>query len=359
MSHADGTPPPMTAARKRGEEAHEAGKGGVPQSAEHVSVESRKWSRRRILACGIGGFIGAASAGFELVDHGVLPGKQTLVELDGTCSVASPALTFAPAGPSTSGSFFSTARNRTVGYTIAYPPGHEPGSALPLVVSLHGFGGNHSSGLGGLSLSRALAARTNGKALAPMALVSVDGGGLYWNPHPGDDPMAMIVSELIPMCRRLGLGRPPHGIGAIGISMGGYGALVLAEKHPQLITAVASISPAVWTTYAEARSANAGAFASAGDFASDDVITHASALDGIPVRIASGTDDPFHPGVIALAQALPRSAVVDITQGCHDGSFCASQQHASLAFLGARIAQAEIALRLRSDTETPDPDAKA
>ncbi|MGO9902797.1 MAG: alpha/beta hydrolase [Solirubrobacteraceae bacterium] len=276
-------------------------------------------------------------AGFELVDHGVLPGKQTLDELDGACSVSIPAETFAPAGPSRSGRFLSVARNRTVGYMIAYPPGHNVGSALPLVVSLHGFGGDHLSGLGGLSLARALAGYTNGKALAPMALISVDGGGLYWNPHPGDDPMAMIVSELIPMCQRLGLGRPPHRIGAIGISMGGYGALLLAEKHPQLISAVASISPAVWTTYAQARAANPGAFASAADFANDDVITHASALVGLPVRIASGTDDPFHPGVLALAKALPKSAIVDISQGCHDGSFFASQQHASLNFLGTHL----------------------
>jgi pimeloyl-ACP methyl ester carboxylesterase len=172
-----------------------------------------------------------------------------------------------------------------------------------------------------------------------MALVSVDGGGLYWNPHPGDDPMAMIVDELIPMCRRLGLGRAPHGVGVIGISMGGYGALLLAEKRPHLISAVAAISPAVWTTYGEARSANAGAFASPGDFASDDVIRHVSSLDGIPVRVASGRDDPFHPGVVALTRVLPRSAVVEITAGCHDNAFFSSQQHASLAFLGSHLAR--------------------
>jgi pimeloyl-ACP methyl ester carboxylesterase len=298
---------------------------------------ARRWTRRRVLACGIGGFIGAAFAGLELVEHGVLPGKQALDELDGACSVSSPTLTFATTGPSKSGRFFSAARNRMVGYTIAYPPGHRPGSALALAISLHGFGGDHRSGLGGLTLSQALAARVNGRALAPMALVSVDGGGIYWNPHPGDDPMAMIVDELIPMCRRLGLGRSTHGIGTIGISMGGYGALLLAEKNPELIAAVAAISPAVWSTYAEARAANAGAFASARDFTSDNVIIRASALTGIPVRIASGTDDPFHSGVVALAKSVPSSATVEITPGCHDGSFFSSQQHASLAFLAAHL----------------------
>ena len=293
-----------------------------------------RWTRRRVLACGIGGVIGTALAGFELIEHRVLPGKHTLDELDGGCAVSSPALTFPAAGPSTSGRFFSRHRNRLVGYTIAYPPGHGPGSALALGIYLHGFAGDHTSGFGAVSLARALAGRHDGRPLPPLALAAVDGGGLYWNPHPGDDPSAMIVEELIPMCRRLGLGRGQRGIGAVGISMGGYGALLLAESYPHLISAVAAISPAIWTTYAEAKAANPGAFVSAADFARDDVITHASGLTGIPARIVSGTDDPFHSGVAALAKALPRSATLDITAGCHDDAFFASQQHASVAFLG-------------------------
>jgi enterochelin esterase-like enzyme len=300
---------------------------------------ARTWTRRRVLACGIGGFIGAAFAGIELVEHGVLPGKQTLDELDGACSASSPALTFATAGPSRSGHFFSAARNRMVGYTIAYPPEHGPGSALPLAISLHGFGGNHSSGLGnGVSLSQALAAREHGRSLAPMALVSVDGGGTYWNPHPGDDPMAMVIGELIPRCQRLGLGRPPRRIAVMGTSMGGYGALLLAERYPRLFAAVAAVSPAVWTSYPQARQANPGAFASAAAFAADDVITHAAALGRRPVRIASGHDDPFYPGVQALARALPAGAVVAFGPGCHDGSFFVAQEPPSLAFLASHLA---------------------
>jgi pimeloyl-ACP methyl ester carboxylesterase len=301
------------------------------------AVRGGGWTRRRVLASALGGLLGAAVGGVELVQHGVVPGKQALDELTGACSVPGAPVTVGATGPTRTGSFHSSARNRTVGYTIAYPPEHAAGSRLPLAVYLHGFGGSHRDGFGPVSLAQALGARSRGAALPAMALVAVDGGGLYWNPHPGDDPMAMIVDELIPMCRRLGLGRPPHGVGVIGISMGGYGALLLAEKHPGLVAAVAAISPAVWTTYTDARAANAGAFASAADFASDNVIDHASALSGLPVRIASGTQDPFHPGVVALANAVPRSVTVEITAGCHDGAFFASQQHASLAFLGAHL----------------------
>jgi pimeloyl-ACP methyl ester carboxylesterase len=294
-------------------------------------------TRRRALALGLVTAAGSALAGVELVKHGVLPGHQLLDEIDGACSVSSPPESFAPAGPSISGQFFSRARNRSVGYTIGYPPGYRAVRPLPLVVVLHGFGGNHIEALSGITLAQALALKTDGRRPAPMALVAADGGGGYWNAHPGDDPMAMLVDELIPMCQRRGLGRAPERIGALGISMGGYGALLLAEKHPQLIRAVAAISPAVWTSYAQAHAANAGAYASAGDFAEDDVVTHAAALAATPVRVASGVDDPFHPGVLALVSALPASATVEISKGCHDGAFFASQQPASLSFLARRL----------------------
>ena len=300
----------------------------------------RRWTRRRVLTLGFAGagfVVVAGAAGVELVSRGVLPGKQLLDKVDGACSVAIPAPEFAPLGPSVSSRFFSRARNRTVGYTVAYPPGHGSGSLLPLVVMLHGFGSNHTDALAGMSPAQAVAVEVDGRPLAPMALVTVDGGGGYWNPHPEDDPLAMVVDELIPLCQRMGLGRPPHRIGAMGISMGGYGALLLAEKFPFLISAVAAISPAIWTSYDEAQVANAGAFATASDFAAYDAVTHTRALAEIPVRVASGYDDPFHPGIQALADALPAHAVVEFSKGCHTDAFFNEQEPPSLHFLARNL----------------------
>lgn len=288
---------------------------------------------------GAAGLVVVGVTGAELVSHDVLPGKTVLDDLDGACSVPSPQVSYLPSGPSFSGAFYSAARQRHVGYTIAYPPGHPAGARLPLVIMLHGYGGNHADALVSMSPAQALALKIDGRALVPMAMVTVDGGDGYWNPHPGDDPMAMVIGELIPRCQRLGLGRPPMRIGAMGISMGGFGALLFAEKYPRLFAAVAAISPAIWTSYPQARSANAGAFASAAAFTADDVVTHAFALARLPVRIASGYDDPFYPGVQALARAVPAGAVVDFAKGCHTGPFFAEQQPPSLMFLSRHLAR--------------------
>src|SRR5437879_3178454 len=126
-----------------------------------------------------------------------------------------------------------------------------------------------ATALSGMTPARAVALRVGGVPLPPMALVTVDGGPGYWNPHPGDNPLGMLTGELIPLCRRRGLGRPPRWIGVMGISMGGYGALLLAERRPDLVAAAAAISPAIWISYDQARAANAGAYASAADCAPD------------------------------------------------------------------------------------------
>jgi hypothetical protein len=301
---------------------------------------ARGLTRRQMVGFGLGGVAGLAAAGaggLELVTHGVLPGRSYLDQFDGACSVPAPRLVFSAPGPSVSGTFYSRARRRNVGYTIAYPPGARRGSRLPLIIGLHAYGGDHGSALGSLGLAHGLALRVGGRPLPPVAIASADGGGGYWNPHPYDDPMEMVIGELIPRCQPMGLGLGDRQIGTLGISMGGYGAILLAERYPEVFRAAAAISPAIWTRYEQARSVNPGAYASASAFAAADAVTHASSLKGVAIRVATGRDDPFRPGVEALARALPPGAVVRVLPGCHTGPFFLSQLPPSLAFLARHL----------------------
>lgn len=314
--------------------------------ARSVGDSSQILSRRHVLAWAVaaaGAMVVTGATGLELVNTGVLPGKQLLDQLDGACSVPTPPLPYAPLGPSSEGTFYSRARHQQVGYTIAYPYAHRPGDELALVVMLHGFGGDHRSAFVDMTPAQAAALVAHLVDTAPashyarVAVATVDGGGGYWNPHPGDDPMAMVVDEFIPMLQARGLGRAAHGVGLMGISMGGFGALAIAESCPQLVRCVAAISPAVWTSFDQAHAANAGAFSSTATFDTYDIISHALQLSVPSVRVASGVGDPFHPGVVQLLRALPRNVVTYVGTGCHSTPFFVSQEPPSLAFLSSHL----------------------
>lgn len=291
---------------------------------------------RRTFVAGAAGFgLGAAGMGgaLALIERGILPGHYRLASLLGECDVPASPVTYGLPGPTVQGAFRSTFRNRSDGYEIAYPPRHRPGDRLPLVVFLHGYGGSYRDALAPSTPGKALAMRLDDQPLPPIAMVTVDGGLGYWNPHPGDDPFRMVLDELIPLCRRKGLGDRRDGVAVAGVSMGGYGALLFGERARATFRAVAAISPAIWTTYGHANAANPNAYASPSAFRWADVVTHASLLTGLPTRISIGYDDPFLAGVQALEPRLPPDANLIVSKGCHSGPFFAQQLAPSLAFL--------------------------
>jgi pimeloyl-ACP methyl ester carboxylesterase len=303
-----------------------------------VEAARRRWSRRKAITVGSGVVgIGGIALALRLVQTGVLPGQHQFDLWTGGCDAQPAHYERLAPGRNESGSFYSKYRRREVGYTIGYPPLGTTQGSVPLVVMLHGEGGNHRSVPIGMSPAQAVALRVGGSKLTPMALVTVDGGWGYWHPHPTDDPLAMVTEELIPMCQSKDLGVIPGSIGVMGISMGGYGALLFAERT-DVFSAVAAISPAIWTSYDQARSVNHRAYSSAANFAANDVVTHASELGTLPVRVACGDDDPFHPGVVALTNQLPSSDVVVVANGCHTSAFFVAQQPPSLAFLANSLA---------------------
>ena len=291
----------------------------------------RAISRRTILLGGTLGALTAAAGGvYGLVEAEVIPGRFALDRSLGRCGSAPP-VPFAQASVQES-SFHSAARGRSVSVVMAAPPG--PLRGLPVVIVLHGLGGAAHSLLG-LHLDRYLA-QAVAQGVPPFALVGVDGGGTYWHPRAsGDDPVKMITSEVLPLVR--GQGLRTDRIGVLGWSMGGYGALLLAQTlGPSRVAAVSASSPAVFSSYANAHAANSSAFDSAEDFSAHDVLNGVDRLRGVAVSADCGHSDPFASVTSRLLRRLDHPAG-GLFEGCHDGAYWSRRAPAALAFLGRHL----------------------
>jgi enterochelin esterase-like enzyme len=217
------------------------------------------------------------------------------------------------------------------------PAANRSPRGLPVAVALHGSGVNGASAVRSLALDHYLPDAVARGGVPPFAIAAVDGGpDAYWHPRAdGEDPIAMIVDELLPRLRELGAetGR----IGVIGWSMGGYGALVLSRRLGRRRTAaVVASSPALFTSYADAHATNPRSFDGEADFRRNDVFTGLDELEGIPVRVDCGTSDPFAPMVRKLRDRIHPEG--SMGGGCHDGGFWRPRLPAQLAFLGHHLA---------------------
>ena len=225
---------------------------------------------------------------------------------------------------------------RPISWSVGYPPQGRPGMPLSFLLVLHGRGDSHQDVLGSHHLGSFLAAAVRAGTPA-FALVAVDGGDhSYWHRRrDGEDPQAMITDELVPVLAGQGLRTARFCVG--GWSMGGYGALLLAERlGPARVAACAVDSPALWL---EAGDSAPGAFDDRADFHANDVIAQHAQLKGIPVRISCGTSDPFLPGVRALLTAAP-ALQHDLSPGGHDLAFWQHAAPSQLAFVGQHLATA-------------------
>ena len=296
-------------------------------------------SRRAVLTGGLGLAAGACVAGgYELVQNGTLPGKYQLARLAGACGSAPPS----PAGPLPSRhlvAFHSAYRHREVQMLTLLPAGAASPAGLGVVIALHGAGGT------GISMARQMAPAMTRAGVSTFAVICVDGGDTYWHKHAdGDDPAGMIVHEALP--RAAAAGMRTRRIGLVGLSMGGFGALLLAEQFSAAagaggqprVAAVAALSPAIFATYPDARAANAAAFDSPAEFARNDVFTGLGALRRVPTLISCGQDDPFQSETVRVRgklSALTGQRVPGgIMPGCHDGAFWGRTMPGALSFLG-------------------------
>ena len=144
---------------------------------------------------------------------------------------------------------------------IYLPPGYDSSDkAYPVIYFLHGFGGDERSLVGEVGeqlVTFLIDGMIGSGALKEMIIVMPDasnsyGGSFYLNSELTGNYEDYVAVELVDYID--GKYRTiPHreGRAVAGASMGGYGSMTLAMKHPQTYSAVASLSPplgfeAVW-----------------------------------------------------------------------------------------------------------------
>ncbi|WP_170311973.1 alpha/beta hydrolase [Mycolicibacterium parafortuitum] len=262
-------------------------------------------NRRGMLALGLrAGLIAAA-------------GTAAVAAVDSAPASAAPGASTSPAGYAT-GSFVSAARNgTTVNWAIARPPGQ----TVPLrpVILLHGKDSSAGTVMS-MGVERFLADAVSA-GLPPFAIAAVDGGNGYWHRRAsGDDSGAMVLDEFLPLLADEGL--DTSRVAFLGWSMGGYGAMLLGSRlGPARTAAICAVSPALWTAPGAAAP---GAFDSAEDYAANSV-WGLTGLDGIPLRIDCGFDDPFAAATQQFIAQLPTPPAGGFSPGGHNAAFWSSQ----------------------------------
>lgn len=141
--------------------------------------------------------------------------------------------------------------DREWAYSIYLPPDYETSSrAYPVVYLLHGAGGGHTDWLrrGGASITAD--SLFGAGRISPAILVMPDGRGFSgWMDSDladGFGPVeSALIEELVPHIDENYRTIPTRrGRVIAGLSMGGFGALRLAFRHPDLFAATAGLSSA-------------------------------------------------------------------------------------------------------------------
>jgi S-formylglutathione hydrolase FrmB len=185
-----------------------------------------------------------------------------------------------------------------------------------LLVLLHGKGAGPSQFLSQPFFDALAALRDH----APEVLLLDGGDDSYWHDRGDGAWGSMVLREAIPAgLRRTGA----HRIALGGISMGGYGALLLGSRN-RAYCAVGVQSPALWTSPGATAP---GAFDDAQDYERNDVYRLRPPQ---PLWIDLGASDPFHDATLSYARRAGVHA--HVSPGGHDTIFWDEHMPAFLRF---------------------------
>ncbi|MEJ2853618.1 MULTISPECIES: alpha/beta hydrolase [unclassified Saccharothrix] len=229
---------------------------------------------------------------------------------------------------------WSRYRGREVELLTLVPPGVGT-RGLPMSILLHGrYGSAGYAAVGGLP--EALVAAVSRGSVSPFGFVAVDGGDNYWHENvPGDDPLAMLLEEIPQWLSERGFGPV---FAATGTSMGGFGALLYARRRHERrepLKAVATLAPALMTSWDEMRTRNA--FADEAQWASLDPLRNLRAHGDVPVGVWVGDKDWFIEGTRRFIAATKPAVATIVPGGAHDDSTYRKVVPDVIRFLGRRL----------------------
>jgi S-formylglutathione hydrolase FrmB len=143
----------------------------------------------------------------------------------------------------------SQAIARDVKFTVYLPDGYQESTQVyPVVYLLHGAGGDENEWRTKGGAKETLDGLIKRGLMRPSVVVMPTvGPASWWANGAAEKSESAIMNDLIPYVEsRYKVARDRKGRAIGGLSMGGYGALNLALRHPEKFCAAAIISPAIY-----------------------------------------------------------------------------------------------------------------
>ena len=203
---------------------------------------------------------------------------------------------------------------------VVVPAGWRPGRPALLMVFLHDGRGSERSferhGLAGV-----VAAYQRDGILPPVLVASPRIRGTFVADSPRGRMESFLADDLVPALEKAfpGAGGSRGRRSVWGISMGGYGALKLALRHPGVFGRAAALAPWVqhlsWEGYAAHRGLSGrwrvepvfGSSRAESRFERNDLYRLAAEADPAavpPLLIRTGSEDRWEPGAVELERVL-------------------------------------------------------
>jgi len=145
----------------------------------------------------------------------------------------------------------SKAMGKDIEYNIYLPADYDKTNrSYPVLYLLHGYT-DDETGWTQFGEAQRIADETINSGVAPAMIIVMPDAGVtfYINNADGKEKYEdFFVNELIPHIEATYRARPKKEFRAVaGLSMGGYGTMIMATKHTDLFAAAAPLSGAFWT----------------------------------------------------------------------------------------------------------------